>query len=104
MLNTERFKKFNRLGHQVSVEFKESVVEKRCEIFWHLIAFLKTRSESIRQRSNIRNVLVLVDLGLVIHITFKFSIPVLIQKPFKDCLLDLLIVLVLEEFVREKLD
>lgn len=48
--------------------------------------------------------LVLVDLGFVIHITLELSILVLIQKPFKDRLLDLLIVLVLEEFVREKFD
>jgi len=49
-------------------------------------------------------VLILIDLGFVIYIALELSILVLIQKPFKDRFLDLLIVLVLEEFVREKFD
>jgi hypothetical protein len=49
-------------------------------------------------------VLVLVDLGFIIYITLEFSIFVLVQEPFENRFLDLLIVLVLEEFVCEEFD
>jgi len=80
------------------------VIEERCEIFWHFITLLETRSKSICKRSNIRYVLILIDLGFIINITLELSIFVLIQKPFENRFLDLLVVFVFEEFVGEEFD
>jgi len=49
-------------------------------------------------------VLILIDLGFIINITLELSIFVLIQKPFENRFLDLLVVFVFEEFVGEEFD
>lgn len=45
---------------------------------------------------------VLVYFGLVVNVLFEFGILVLVEEPFENSLLDLLIVFVFEEFVTEE--
>ena len=48
--------------------------------------------------------MVIANLRLFLDVLFKFSIAVSAQKPLEDGLLHLLVVLLLEEVVMEKLN
>jgi len=78
VLNTQSFKKVDRLWDEVSVELKEAVAEKGSEIFGHLFCFLKAGAKTVSKRCDIRNVVVLIDLGLILHEFLEFSVLVLV--------------------------
>ena len=48
--------------------------------------------------------LVLANLGLFLYMVLKLSIVITAEEPLEDCLLDLLVVLLFEEVIVEKLD
>jgi len=47
--------------------------------------------------------LVFTNLGLLLDMGFEFCVVVPVEQPLEDCLLNLLVVLLLEEVVVEKL-
>lgn len=102
MLYSQRLVKFDTLGHQVRVKVVELAGEKRCKVFWNLVALLQTRAQPVGQRSDVRHVVVLADLGLLLHVTLELGLPVLAQQPLEDSFLDFLVVLILEKLIRKK--
>jgi hypothetical protein len=48
-------------------------------------------------------VVVLADFGFFLFVFFKFGVFVLVEKPFENGFLNLLIVLIFKEFVSEEL-
>lgn len=103
MFDSENFVKVDRLGHQVCVKFVQILTEKGSEVFRHLVTLLQARAQSVRERCNVRHMVVLIYLDFLIHIAFKLSLPIRAQQPLEDCFLDLLVVLVLKKFICKKL-
>lgn len=85
----------------VSVEAKQALVEERSEVLGQLVALLETRPEAVGQRCYVGDVVVLADFGLLLDLGLQLA--VVGQQPAEDGFLDLLVVLLLEELVREEL-
>jgi hypothetical protein len=103
MFNSKNFVKVDGLGHQVCVKFVKILTEKGGEVLRHLVTLLKARAQSVRERCNIRHMVVLIDLDFLIHIAFELGLPIRAQQPLEDCFLYLLVVLVLKKFICKKL-
>jgi len=104
MLHSQGLEEVNRFGNQVRVKFVQIVTEERCEVLRHLLALLKAGAKSVSERRNIRHMVVLRDFSLLINVLLKLSIFVLVEEPLEDCLLNFLIVFILEKFIREEPD
>lgn len=103
MFYSKCFVKFDGLRHEVCVEFVQILAEKGSEVLRHLVTLLQARSQTVRERCDVRHMVILIDLDLLIHIAFKLGLPIRAQQPLEDCFLDLLVVLVLKKFICKKL-
>lgn len=103
MFDSENFVKVDGLRHQVCVKFVQVLTEKGCEVLRHLVTLLEAGAQSVRERCNVRHMVVLIYLDFLIDIAFELSLPIRAQQPLEDCFLDLLVVLVLKKFICKKL-
>lgn len=104
MLNSQGLEEVDRFRNQVRVKFVQIVTEERCEVLGHFFTLLKAGAESVSESSNIRHMVVLGDFSLLIDVLLKLCIFVLVEKPLEDCLLNFLVVFVLEKLIREEPD
>ena len=102
MLHSQRLVEIDTLGNQVSIEIVELRGKEGGEIFWNFVTFLKAGPKAVGEGRDIRNVIVLSDFGFLLHVTLKLGLPVLAEQPLENGLLNLLVILILEEFVCEK--
>lgn len=103
MLDVQNLEKVDGFRHKVGVEFVQTIVEKSCEVLWQVVGLLKARAETVSKCSDIRNVLVLANLGFVLNVILEFSISFRIQEPLENSFLNLLVILIFKEIVFEKL-
>lgn len=103
MFYSKRFVKVNTFWNQIRIKVVEPCREERSKIFGYLIALLQTGAEAVGQGSNVGNMVVLTDLGLLLHVTLELGLPVLAEQPLENGFLNLLVVFVLEELIGEKL-
>ena len=101
MLDAKGLVQLKTLWDEVRVELVELLVEKGGEVLWQLVGLLQTASESIGQSGDIRHMVVLSEFWLILD--YGFEITLVIEKPFEETLLDLLVVLLFEEIVVQEL-
>lgn len=104
MLHSQGLEEVNRFRNQVRVKFVQIVTEERCEVLGHFLALLKAGAKSVSKSSNVRHMVVLGDFSLFVDVLLKLCIFVLVKKPLEDCLLNFLVVFILEKLIREEPD
>ena len=102
MLHSNSLVQVQSLWDKIGVKLVQLLIEKSCEIFWKLIRLLKTGSKSIGESSDVRNMMVLTQLRLILNALFQ--VDVIIEQPAEHCLLNLLIILLLKEFITKELN
>ena len=102
MLHSQRLVEINTFGNQVSIEIVELRCKKSGEIFWNFVTLLKAGAKAVGEGGDIGNVIVLSDFGFLLHVTLELGLPVLAEQPLENGLLNLLVILILEEFVCEE--
>ena len=99
MLNRQRLEQVNGLGHQVSVKLVQVVAEQRSKILGHFLGLLVAGAEAVRQRRNVRHVIMLIDLSVFFNVALKLGVAVIVQQPFEKGFLNFLVVFVLKELI-----
>jgi hypothetical protein len=102
VLHSQRLVEINTFGNQVSIEIVELRGKEGCEIFWNFVTLLKAGAKAVGEGRDIGNVIVLSDFGFLLHVTLELGLPVLAEQPLENGLLNLLVILILEEFVCEE--
>ena len=103
MLDPECLVQVNRLWYQVCVERVQIVVKERSKVLREVVGLLEARAEAVSEGRDVWHVQVFADLGLFADMRLKFRVVVAPEEPLEDGLLNLLVVLLLEEVVVEKL-
>lgn len=102
MLHAQVLVELNRFGDQISIKLVQLAAEESGKVLGHIITLLEARAETIGQSSDVRHMLLILNLGLILDVLFELSITVSAEQPSENGFLNLLVVLVFEEVVREE--
>ena len=74
MFHIKRFVHFQSLRNKIRIKFVQLFIEQSCEILWKFVRFLQTRTKSIGQSGDIRDMMVLTELWLILNTLLKISL------------------------------